>query len=183
MKCFLDTINEKYGSDKLKWNAIYDELLGPRRFEIKDVLEIGIYHGQSIMMWLDYFPNAKVYGIDNNSLGDRCVEKYVDPLVGPRFEYWIGDGAEKAFLARVIGGKTFDLVIDDASHKVVDQIASFAFFRDKIKPGGYYVCEDIPLVQNLLEWWPSFSAGHLTYKGLRRANGSPEMMAIFKREQ
>ena len=27
-------------------------------------MEIGVYHGNSLKVWKDYFPNAEIYGID-----------------------------------------------------------------------------------------------------------------------
>lgn len=49
-----------------------------------------------------------------------------------------------------------DVLIEDGSHSVPDQIKSFEVWADKIKPGGMYIVEDVdghylPEVKHWLE--------------------------------
>ena len=45
------------------YGRAYDKHLFASRESVKKVLEIGTRPG-SISLWLEYFPNAKIYGID-----------------------------------------------------------------------------------------------------------------------
>src|SRR5262245_37472425 len=73
---------EQYGTDKgprrmngWDYSPTYDQVLRPNKDNVKTVLEVGIcgYRdipnnvvGASLFVWRDYFPNAEVYGIDND---------------------------------------------------------------------------------------------------------------------
>ncbi len=64
----LDELAARHGTDKrvgihayTKW---YEALLSPLRWQPINFLEIGVQNGYSIKMWADYFPNAKLVGID-----------------------------------------------------------------------------------------------------------------------
>ena len=62
----LTALARKYGSDKYTHGYCphYDTFFGPVRETVTDVLEIGVCGGDSISVWLDYFPNATVTGVD-----------------------------------------------------------------------------------------------------------------------
>ena len=116
----LESLARKYGSDKFEHGfcPFYERFFGPVREEVKAVLEIGIADGASIRMWLDYFPNALVYGLDNGMYGNR--DRW--PLEEPRFEAFLGDQSNKEHMRRVIGNGPYDIAIDDGSHTMFDQI-------------------------------------------------------------
>ena len=42
-----------------------------------------------------------------------------------------------------LAGREFDIVIDDASHVNTHQIAAFGHFWPLVRPGGWYVIEDV----------------------------------------
>jgi hypothetical protein len=83
------------------------------------LLEIGVYHGGSLRLWSEYFgPTSTIIGIDNNP---DC-KKYESGNI----KVAIGDQGDPQFLSQLssrFGG--FDIVIDDGSHRVSDQISSF----------------------------------------------------------
>jgi hypothetical protein len=68
---YLTELANKYKSDKgteeggcHAFSEIYDEYLIDQRDLVTNVLEIGIWDGSSLNMWHDYFPNAKIIGLD-----------------------------------------------------------------------------------------------------------------------
>lgn len=142
----------KYHSDKAPsilhgYTPFYHELLKDRRDEVKSVLEIGIgcpetmdiegyKAGASLFMWRDYFPNAHIYAID--ILKEAMVNSY-------RIESFQCDQSRADDLYSLIQ-KTwgnFDLVVDDGSHQVKDQIFSAEFLLPYVREGGYYIIEDV----------------------------------------
>jgi len=61
-------INKKYQSDKggkhPYLEKYYSNLFAPIRNNNLNFLEIGVYHGASLKLWRDYFPNANLHGVD-----------------------------------------------------------------------------------------------------------------------
>jgi|SRR6266850_1288043 len=138
----------KYGTDKTPyWNnctghcytPFYEDLLRGR--EIKNILEIGICTGASLRMWEEYFPEAKIWGIDidPNVLFDtdriktfQCDAGDEDDLM--KFEESVGlDWADF----------DLDLIIDDGSHLVKDQIIAARWMIPTLSEKGLYVIEDV----------------------------------------
>lgn len=95
------------------------------------ILEIGVAGGSSIKMWREYFPKAKVYGIDNNP---DCSGDGI----------FIGDHNDIEFMASVLAKVgMFDLIIDDGSHVGHDMKNLFiSLFGGAVKSGGLYCVED-----------------------------------------
>jgi len=110
----------------------YDEAL--REFQDKPItlMEIGVGQGGSLDLWDRYFthPETRVIGVDIQA----------DPLKVKRIEVIKGDGRD-GNLAQAIG--PIDILIDDGSHAVSDQMATFRVFYPQLKSGGLYVIEDV----------------------------------------
>jgi fibrillarin-like rRNA methylase len=116
----------------------YEKLLNEYR-ENSTVLEIGIYQGESLKMWDEYFINSNVYGID-------ITDQYIKDLIAEnKYNIIIGDAGSKNILKH-LNDLTFNVIIDDGSHRIDDQINSFNILKNKMKSNGIYIIEDI---QNL----------------------------------
>ena len=64
---------EKYDVDmyELGYLEHYENRFAAIRHDVKKVLEIGVETGCSHRMWLEYFPNATIYGFDIFNEDDR----------------------------------------------------------------------------------------------------------------
>jgi len=125
----------KYKAQKVSaYGILYELLFNNIRNDNLTLLEIGICDGYSMLAWCDYFPNARLFGIDIKSItGD----------VG-RATILKGNQANSAFLREVINNVgEMDIVIDDASHRPADQIASLKVLLPNVKHDGYYIIEDL----------------------------------------
>ena len=115
----LSELATKYGTDKgpghHNYTAVYEQMFDGIRNEPLKILEIGVADGASLRMWCDYFPNAEIHGIDV----DEKAQKFADD----RITIHIGDQGDMKFMSSL--GVDFDIVIDDGSHRVSDQIFSF----------------------------------------------------------
>lgn len=129
----LDSIGLRYGTDK---SSVYHDYLRrlepyleklprPMRF-----LEIGVLHGRSIRMWLDYLPDSHIFGIDlyhQHSIDD------------PRFTFYQGDATHSSLWASL---GDFHIVIDDGNHDREQVIAAYDLGFHHVVPGGIWVIED-----------------------------------------
>lgn len=150
----LDELASLYGSDK--WGALhfytphYQTHFERLRYEPLRILEIGIggYNyptqgGESIRMWQRYFPRGLVYGLD---LFDK------PNVTGPRIRTVQGDQNDPEFLRRLAEqAGPFDIIVDDGSHVNEHVRTSFETLFRYVRPGGYYVIEDLHTA-----YWPEF---------------------------
>jgi hypothetical protein len=124
-----------------KWahyHDIYDRHLARFRGTAVKLLEIGVSHGGSLQIWRKYLgPHATIFGID---VDPRCAVVDDPPSINVR----IGSQADAALLRSVVaemGG--IDAVIDDGSHYVSHQRASFEALFPLLSARGVYVVEDV----------------------------------------
>ena len=127
---------------------------------VTKVLEIGVETGCSHRMWLEYFPNATIYGMDvfdeTNRSGyvkefNRLQEgnPYLDRSI--MFE---GDQSNVDDLQRFLSeyGGDFDIIIDDGGHSMEQMQTSLNYLWNSVKSGGLYVIEDLHSCSNQ---WPT----------------------------
>ena len=149
----LEELTIKYDVDALElgYTSHYAKLLDSVRYDTKKVLEIGVETGRSHRMWLEYFPNATIYGMDvfdeTNRSGyvkefNRLQEgnPYLDRSVMFKGNQESVDDLEE-FLS--LHGEDFDIIIDDGGHTMRQQQISLGVLFDAVKSGGHYVIEDL----------------------------------------
>jgi hypothetical protein len=150
----LDDLAARYGSDKwggLHWyTPHYETHFGQLRYDPVRVLEIGIggyryesLGGNSLYTWQRFFPRGLVYGMDLH---------HKPNVTGPRIRTIQGDQSDAGFL-REIGDQLgpFDIIIDDGSHRNEHVRISYQALFPYVRPGGYYVIEDLHT-----SYWPEF---------------------------
>jgi hypothetical protein len=121
-----------------------------RKSKVK-LLEIGVYDKRfpmaSIKMWLQYFKNVDLYGMDNFWGGSYLEDKISDiELInswGANFIY--ADQGSFCDWDEIIEccPKDFDFIIDDGSHWSNHMMVSLWKASNILKSGGYYFMEDI----------------------------------------
>jgi len=137
----LKELAEKHGSDKAKhgYCEVYEAYWGEMADQSIDLLEIGVKDGASHRMWLDFFPQGRISGMENAQYGNPA-----DRPEDARFKVMGGDQGKLSALwevAQALG--PFDIIIDDGGHTMWQQQLSFAALAPWVKPGGYYVIEDL----------------------------------------
>ena len=137
----LRAIAQRYDTDKSTSKRFLDEY--ERHFAALSerplrVLELGVFHGGSLLSWRDFFPQSLIVGLDLSP----CP---LDPLPG-RVRFYQGSQTDTALLDRMsreCAPDGWDIVIDDASH--IGRFTRDTFrglFTRYLKPGGIYVIED-----------------------------------------
>jgi SAM-dependent methyltransferase len=120
--------------------GFYHQSFKDFRYDPVNVLEIGVKHGNSIRLWKDYFPKANIYGVDINLArvtGDLHSEDRVFLFEGNAAlkETW-----DEFFEKHPV---SFDVIIDDGSHKWLHQWKSFQHLHGRLSKNGIYVVEDL----------------------------------------
>lgn len=143
------------------YTPIYDQLFASERDKVQSVLEIGIgptiyknsrrvfqghppnpfdpdlvqICGASLRTWAAYFPAARVCGID---IAENLL------FETNRIKTFLCDQSDSVQLRTFAAEHgPFDVVIDDGSHLVNHQIISLFALFDFVRPGGYYLIEDV----------------------------------------
>ena len=164
----LNTLCDRYGSDKGEvtstdnpyawpshnYNDIYELLFRLSKNNIKLVIECGIgtnnpalkssmgingKPGASLRVWRDYFPNAKVIGIDIDKdifFSEDRIENYYCNQTDPQ-------SIDNFLEAAKILEASVDIIIDDGLHEFK---AGKTFFEGMIKSlttNGFYIIEDV----------------------------------------
>lgn len=155
MRSFLEISNEK-GSDKASrhgFDACYEAHFSSLRDMEISILEIGIQAGASLRLWEEYFPKARIFGIDKEAV---CKSHETE-----RSRVFIGMQEDGEFLQSVTDETgELDIVIDDGGHHMWQQQASFSKLLPHVRSGGLYVIEDLET-----SYQPPFEGGPPGYPG------------------
>ena len=86
-------------------------------------------------MWQDYFPNARIYGID---IADKTAHD------SNRIKTFKGSQVDYKFLDKVVDAiGQIDIVIDDGSHVNSHIIDTFKYLFPRLGKDGIYAAEDL----------------------------------------
>jgi hypothetical protein len=137
----LTQLAELYGTDKCysrhNYMLMYEFWLG--KLNINSLLEIGLGKGASARMWIDYFPDAEVYMMENYS--KEYNEEWGNPdLNDLNCTIIKGDSTDPVTWNNVPDNLSF--IIDDGDHLPESQIATFMNGFPKLRSNGLYFIED-----------------------------------------
>lgn len=145
---------------KAEWRGytgVYECLFRRHRRDCRSVLEIGIgtmipnehssmagsavpgyKPGGSLRAWRDYFENATIFGIDV-----QPDTQFDEPRIVTRLCDSTNAESVQSLMQEGDFPSEFDVIIDDASHVVTDQLATLANFFPYLKNEGFYIVEDL----------------------------------------
>lgn len=137
----------------VNYAGVYDRYLSDWRRHRFSMLEIGVWRGQSLRMWKNYFPRATVAGLD------------IDPAAAERaegFTVFVGSQDDTELLDRAVRElPDLRLLVDDGSHINELTIATFEYLFPRLPSGGLYLIEDMgvsyedgPLAPSTSDDWP-----------------------------
>jgi len=167
----LDEIAIKHGTDKATTHPVkghgyaphyarfFDEL---RNSPIK-FLEIGVGGGESIRTWLEYFPNASIFGVDNVV----NTNPWNTPKSGihGRYTFVSGDQSDETMWKCLTAdyGTDWDIIIDDGGHYADQVITSYKFLWKHVRSGGLYCIEDLAVAYGGPPFTPSGWPNHMDF--------------------
>ena len=154
-KSELCEIGRKYDTDKSSqrnnvtdsrhchpYTLFYNALFESKRNEKLDIAELGILDGASLLMLQEYFLNANIYGLDyDNELIRRFRREYNNDRINLfNIDVNSQESIQNVFFNM---NKTFDIIIEDTTHRFEDQIRVIENIHQYLKPGGILIIEDI----------------------------------------
>ena len=113
-------------------NNYYEKKFERLKNEKLKILEIGVSAGLSMEMWAEYFLYSEIYGIEIENIEYRPSNN--------RIKLIIGDATKSETFNQI---PNLDIIIDDGSHKLMDQVFSYMILFDKLNKGGLYIIEDV----------------------------------------
>ena len=146
----LDELFEKYNSDKASKFVINNEKINGHNYspfyekyfkkykELNNlrILEIGSLKGAATASFYKYFNRPKIICADINPFQLQVFSKNIRAI------YLNTQSKDSIKNLSSFLDKDFDIIIDDGSHNIKDQIITFNTFFRKLKKNGIYVIED-----------------------------------------
>ena len=131
----------KHDSDKnfqhTGYVQYYEKYFSPLRDKPVRLLELGMYCGNSIRMWEEYFPTGHILGVDI-MLYNECKYDF------KRARFCIGYLQDAVFVQEMATNNApFDIIIDDAGHFPDQQRLCLYTLFPHLDPKGIYVIEDL----------------------------------------
>lgn len=117
---------------------------------VRKICDLGIYKGGSIFFYYKLFNPEKIVALELNTdpepvaalssfIRRNGLEQTIRPYYGvDQSDRKTIDGILRTEMSR----KSFDLIVDDASHFLTQTRESFNILFPRLVPGGYYIVED-----------------------------------------
>ena len=148
-------IGKKYDTDKSSqrnnvtnvrhchpYTLFYEGLFKNKKNKPLKIAELGILDGASLLMWKEYFTNAKIYGFEyyDELINDFKQNFNNDRITLSNIDVTNKDNIVNAFRELNV---LYDIIIDDSTHQFEDQIKVIENTYQYLKPGGILIIEDI----------------------------------------
>ena len=115
------------------FTEIYDTIFS--KYKSPRILEIGVYEFGSIAMYLRYFDNPYIVAMD--------IQEKTE-FLNDSWKFIHGDQTKISDLKKcVVNELPFNIILDDGGHSMKQQQIAFGFLIDYVKPGNYYILEDL----------------------------------------
>jgi hypothetical protein len=136
VQCHLDDIGVRHGSElsSLSRDQLrsWERFLAPLREQRFDLLQIGVADGASLRTWREWFPAARLVGLDPRRL-------FLDsPIAGCTIVH--GNQTDLGALQPLLRDYRFRLIVDDGSNHPDDQVQTFQLLFPWLEADSVYIC-------------------------------------------
>ena len=138
-----DKHNTDKGSKKHFYDKVYEQHFKEIRYDPINILEIGVFKGESTAALHEYFPNATIYAMD---IFVRQQADEINILKEPRVKHLKADSLAKTTTKLVKDtwdDVKFDIIIDDGAHWPEANRLTFRHLISFLKDNGKYFVEDV----------------------------------------
>ena len=167
---------KQFKTDKQYPTHSYIEKYYSKTFEsFKDrknltIVEIGVHQGESLELWHKFFSDANVIGIDRSPVNYTPSSKNITVIQGK---------SSRLDTFKTI--KNVDIVIDDGSHKVTDQIATYNILYPRLNTNGIYIIEDIRDIEKSKNSFLSLNKNTTIFDYRKNLNRSDDVIVEIKK--
>ena len=123
---------DRHPSHKHFYIDAYDNLFSAWKDEPIQLMELGIASGASLLLWSQYFK-----GYLQNLPNTKMI--FGDAYDNDKAKYLVENLPKQ------------DVFIEDGAHDIDNQISALMKYHSLVKPGGYYICEDL-FIANLAKY-------------------------------
>ena len=119
------------------YSKIYERYFEKIRNDNLNVLELGSFYGNAAGAFFYYFKNSNIYS------GDICPDLF--RYKSQRLKnFYINTSSEISIKKDLIDNqRIFNVIIEDASHTLKDQIISLFMLFKILSPKGIFICEEL----------------------------------------
>ena len=119
------------------YSKIYERYFEKIRNDNLNVLELGSFYGNAAGAFFYYFKNSNIYS------GDICPDLF--RYKSQRLKnFYINTSSEISIKKDLIDNRRiFNVIIEDASHTLKDQIISLFMLFKILSPKGIFICEEL----------------------------------------
>ena len=116
---------------------IYEKYLKEHKEKNLNIIELGSFYGNASSAFFFYFKNSQLYSADINP--DMYLYR------SKRLKNFFTDTSSRVSIEKNISKRNiqFDLIIEDASHMLKDQVISLFILFKNLKSGGFFIVEEI----------------------------------------
>lgn len=164
--------NEIHHSDKdtnHTYIDIYEKIFAPFRDKTITLVEIGVNYGYSMLAWQRYFTDGIFYGIDIQN-----IAKHKDG-----YNYIVKNINDINEILNSIGETEFDIVIDDGSHGINEQLNALKIFYPRLKNGGLFIIEDIQNIDETRSEFEKYNAE--IYDNRKQKNRWDDVLVVIRK--
>ncbi len=124
------------------YTVFYNSLFKDKRNEKLNIAKIGIGDGVELLSLNKYFPNGSLYGFESNAEGFNAFEKICKR---DRINLNHINVQSNIAIAQALhsAGVQYDLIIENSSQKIEEQIRIIENCYSYLKPGGILVVENL----------------------------------------
>ncbi len=119
------------------YSKFYQDIFYPIKNEVLNIIEIGSFYGNASAALFFYFKKSKIYGADINPDMFRYKADRLKSL-------FVNSSSLSSIKNELINKNIkFDIIIEDASHMLKDQIISLFYLFPILNKGGYFIVEEL----------------------------------------
>jgi len=119
------------------YSLLYEKYFMKKKDKNLKILELGSFYGNAAASLYYYFKNSEIYS------GDILPDLF--RYESSRIKNFYIDTSSETSIKAILVNKdiNFDIIIEDASHSLKDQIITLFLIFKKITPNGLFICEEL----------------------------------------
>ena len=142
------------GTDKNtihNYTGIYEHILSPYVKKKGNLLEIGVQHGGSSLLWQSYLPKFTICMVDIHDIVNPRIWDLMDANDND-YSFYENNAYDDSFVEQLAEEwGSFDIIIDDGPHTLGSQLYAVQHYLPLLAEGGVFAIEDIQDIRHVTD--------------------------------